>query len=237
MNTNVKSYFVLSDEQLLSLPAFLWSWINIDWSKNMSLPVSTRMLQVSWILGHCCIQGWALMYKNLQAIMPAGIVRRAGQSLNSCIYLFFKWVQIHQRDWFWSVSFFFFFVFWPCPQSQCLACLGFQRRASKVKWRHLSGCLLLAFSTPSVLLHTVLAGRCGTERERYRYKLAYSHNKAAIVCFWSTFSRLLRCPRLIKVMPSCLQIRYSCASASSVRALVASSKTAKIKDRKRKKLI
>lgn len=42
---------------------------------------------------------------------------------------------------------------------------------------------------------------------------------------WPTFSRLLRCPRLTKVMPSCLQVRYSCASASSVKALVASSKT------------
>lgn len=59
------------------------------------------------------------------------------------------------------------------------------------------------------------------------------HNNAVILGVRSTFSRLLRCPRLIKVMPSCLQIRYSCASASSVRALVASSKTEKkIKVRK-----
>lgn len=62
----------------------------------------------------------------------------------------------------------------------------------------------------------------------------HSHDRAVTVG-WSTFSRLLRCPRLISVMPSCLQMRYSCASASSVRALVASSKTEDIKVREGKK--
>lgn len=132
----------------------------------------------------------------------------------------------------WFILECFFLALPPIPVH--LAC---QRGAPEVTWLHLSGRLLLALSSPSGLLHTVSAGHHGTETEGCSFVLVsgYSHNKAVILCVWSTFSRLLRCPRLIKVMPSCLQILYSCASASSVRALVASSKTEKIKVREKKK--
>lgn len=142
-----------------------------------------------------CDPGW----------IPIGV--RRGQSDVSCIFFFFKWIHVGPRPPKWFFLECFFLALPPIPAH--LACLRFQWGAPEVTWLHLPVSLFLALSTPSGLLHTVSAGHHGTERERCSYVLVsrYSHNKAVMLCVWSTFSRLLRCPRLIKVMPSCLQIR------------------------------
>lgn len=202
------------------------------------LPVSTRSA-VSQVNTRTLLHsGLSSNVQNLSSHYDRGYREEAAQSDLSCFFcLFLKWLYMgpHPPKSTKVIHFgvFFFLALPPIPVP--LACLGFQQGAPEVRWLHASGCLLWALSAPSGLLHTVSAGHHGTETQRCSSVLvsSYSHNRAEILGVWATFSRLLRCPRLIKVMPSCLQIRYSCASASSARALVASSKTEKIKVRQK----
>lgn len=126
---NLKSYHCRVMNGSFSFPAFLCPCDpgSISFGvRRDHLLFPPGALRVRWILGHCCIQGWALIVcRNFQAISTNGIVRRAGQNEVSYIFFFFLFffkvhphaspsTKEHQSDSFWSV------FFWPCLQSQCV---------------------------------------------------------------------------------------------------------------------
>lgn len=139
-----------SDERLLTLPC---------------LPVPTRSAVSQVNIRTLLHSGLSSNVQKPSSHYDRGYGEEAAQRDLGCLFFFFfKWIHMGPHPPKRFILECFFLALPPIPVR--LACLGFQRGAPEVRWLPPSGCLLLALSAPSGLLHTVSAGHHGTETQR-----------------------------------------------------------------------